>query len=275
MLESLREIWAYRALISEFVRRDLKLRYKNSIGGVAWSLFNPLMQIFVITQVMKFILPNPVKDYSAHLFILFLWAFIQVSVVDGCGAILQNAQLIRKIYFPRAILPLVTVLNNLFHFVVAFVFTLIYFFARGTYPQHLRPEFLMVIPVVLCAVVLCVGLALITSYLNVFYEDVRIIVSSVTGLFLYALPIFYPIEQVRARPEIYVWYMLNPFATLLVTYQRALLAPPIVRNGQGEVLRSVGIPWDYFAFSCLFSLGILWLGFALFEKYKWEIVERV
>ncbi|MDF2441626.1 MAG: lipopolysaccharide transport system permease protein [Abditibacteriota bacterium] len=275
MLESLREIWAYRALITEFVRRDLKLRYKNSVGGVAWSLFNPLMQIIVITQVMKFILPNPVKDYSAHLFILFLWAFIQVSVIDGCGAILNNAQLIRKIYGPRAILPLVTILNNLFHFAVAFAFTLAYFFARGTYPQHLRPEFLMVIPVVICAVVLCVGLALITSYLNVFYEDVRIIVSSLTGLFLYALPIFYPIEQVRAHPEIYAWYMLNPFATLLVTYQRALLAPPIVRNAHGEVLTPVGIPWDYFGFTCLLSIGVLWLGFALFEKYKWEIVERV
>ena len=69
--------------------------------------------------------------------------------------------------------------------------------------------------------------------------------------------------------------MLNPFATLLVTYQRALLAPPIVRNAQNEVLISVGIPWNYFAFACLFSLATLWLGFALFEKYKWEIVERV
>src|SRR3712207_757321 len=106
MLESLREIWRYRPLIMELVRRDLKLRYKNSIGGIAWSLLNPLMQIVVITVVMKFILDNPVKDYSAHLFILFLWVFFQISLVDGCVSLLQNAALVRKVYFPRAILPL-------------------------------------------------------------------------------------------------------------------------------------------------------------------------
>jgi ABC-type polysaccharide/polyol phosphate export permease len=275
MLESLREIWQYRPLIGEIVRRDLKLRYKNSIGGIAWSLVSPLSQIFVITYVMKFILANPVKDYSAHLFILFLWAFIQINLVDGCGAILNNAQLIRKIYFPRAILPLITVLNNLFHFGIAFIFTLLYFLWIGTYPQHLRLEFLMVFPVLICAVMLCVGLSLITSYLNVFYEDVRIIVTSLSGLMIYLMPILYPIEQVRARPEIYQWYMLNPMATLLVTYQRALLAPPEVRNSQGEILPSVGIPWGYFTLSCFTCFGILVLGFMLFERYKWEIIERV
>src|SRR4028119_30382 len=78
---SLREIWQYRALIVELVRRDLKLRYKNSVGGIAWSLFSPLMQVFVITVVMKFLLERPVQHYSAYVFgVIFLWNLIQTSL---------------------------------------------------------------------------------------------------------------------------------------------------------------------------------------------------
>jgi ABC-type polysaccharide/polyol phosphate export permease len=108
---------AVSPVILELVRRDLKVRYKNSVGGIAWSLFNPLMQVFVITVVMKFLLPRPVENYSAYVFgAVFLWTLIQTSLLDGCVSVLQNAQLVRKIYFPRAILPLTTLLGSFFHF---------------------------------------------------------------------------------------------------------------------------------------------------------------
>jgi hypothetical protein len=108
---------AVSSVILELVRRDLKVRYKNSVGGIAWSLFNPLMQVFVITFVMKFLLARPVENYSAYVFgAIFLWTLIQTSLLDGCVSVLQNAQLVRKIYFPRAILPLTTLLGSFFHF---------------------------------------------------------------------------------------------------------------------------------------------------------------
>lgn len=275
LMESLREIWEYRLLIYELARRDLKLRYKNSIGGVLWSLLNPLMQIGVLTILMKFILVNPVKSYSAYLFVLFLWNFIQTAVLDGCVSILTNANLVRKIYFPRAILPLVTLLGNLFHFGVAFVFTILYFFVLGTYPSQLRPDFLLVIPIMLCSFVLCLGVTFILAYLNVLYEDVRFIVTALLGVFFYALPIIYPIERVYAHPQIYKLYMLNPVATLLVMYQRALLAPPEVIGNHNVPLPTPPMPWNYFAITCGVSVFLLIVGFALFERYKWEIAERL
>ncbi len=273
MTESLREIWQFRPLVLELVRRDLKLRYKNSVGGIMWSLFTPLMQIVVITLSLKFIRGNPIKDYSAHLFILFLWSFFQISLADGCGAILNNATLVRKIYFPRAILPLVTLIANFFHFGVAFVFTLLYFFARSIYPQNLRLEFLMVLPTIFFSFALCLGLTYIASYLNVFYEDVRIIVTSLLGLFFWLLPIVHTVEEVQAKGLLDI-YLLNPMAAFLVTYQRALLPPPQVVVDDG-VLPAVGIPWGHFALACAVSTIILVVGFALFERYKWEVVERV
>ena len=276
MLESLREIWRYRPLILELVRRDLKLRYKNSLGGIAWSLINPLMQVAVITIVMKFILPQPIESYSAYLLgVLFAWNLIAVSISDGCISVLQNAMLVRKIYFPRAILPLATLLGNLFHFSISFVFTIVYFFYLGAYPQHLQFNFLWVIPTIFFMAALCLGLSYILSYLNGFYEDIRFIVTALTSLFFYALPILYPIEQVRARGY-YEVFMLNPVAALLVMYQRSLLGAPDVKASPTESLPPVLIPdiLPYFGLAGIVSVATLVLGFFLFERYKWEMVER-
>lgn len=274
-MESLRELWQYRPLIGELVRRDLKLRYKNSVGGIAWSLLNPLLQIFVITTVMKFIQARPISSYSAYLFgIIFLWNFFQITLIDGCISILQNAQLVRKVYFPRAILPLATLLANLFHFAVAFVFTLLYFFVLGAYPENLRLVALMAFPAIFFTAVLALGFAYMLSYLNVFYEDVRFIITALCQLMFYGMPVFFTIEQVAAK-GFYNVYMLNPIAALLVTYQRALLPPPGMTGSDGTPLPPVGIPWDFFALAAVTSTLVLIAGYALFNKYQWEIAERL
>lgn len=276
MKDSLLEIWNLRPLIVELVRRDLKLRYKNSIGGVAWSLLNPLMQIGVITLLMQFMLANPVKDYSAYLFVFFLWNYFQVSVMDGCQVIILNQQLVRKVYFPRAILPIVGLLGNFFHFGIAFAFTVLYFFVKDQiYPTNLRIEILLVLPILFFMSCLCLGLGFFFAYLNVFYEDVRFIVTAGLQLFFYGLPILYPIERVLAQPDIYRIYMLNPVAAFLVTYQRALLPPPVVRDSAGHALASVGVPWGYFGLACAVSVGVLVSGYYYFERNQWEMVERL
>ncbi|HEX8237199.1 MAG TPA: ABC transporter permease [Abditibacteriaceae bacterium] len=275
LFASLREIWQYRPLIFELVRRDLKVRYKNSIGGIAWSLFNPLMQVFVITVVMKFLLPRPVENYSAYVFgAIFLWSLIQASLLDGCVSVLQNAQLVRKIYFPRAILPLTTLLGSFFHFGISFVFIIIYLFIVRAYPEHWSWRFFLVVPVIFFLMVLCLGISYFLAYLNVFYEDVRFILSAFMGLLFYALPILYPVEKV-AEKGLLDLYLLNPIATFLVMFQRALMPPPVVQDAFGNQIPSVGTPWGHFAIACLVSTLTLIAGFALFEKNKWQIGERL
>ena len=268
---SLRELWQHRVLIRELAQRDLKLRYKNSVAGIAWSLLNPIMLIFVITMMLKFGKMQTIDDYSAYLFgIIFLYIAFQNALLDGCISILANAGLVRKVFFPRAILPIVSLLANAFHFGVAFVFTLIYFFVLRTYPEQLDWHFFMVFPAVFFMGVLALGLSFILAYLNVFYEDVRFIVQAILQLVFYVMPVFITIEQVAAHPKIYPLYMINPLAALLVTYQRALLRPPGVPG-----LAPIDIPWSYFALACVSSTLILLIGFRLFEHYKWEIVERI
>jgi ABC-type polysaccharide/polyol phosphate export permease len=277
MIESVREIWRYRALIGELVRRDLKLRYKNSVGGILWSLANPLLQIVSITLLLRFISSRPISNGSAYLFILFAWNFFFTCVIECCGSILQNATLVRKVYFPRAILPITTLLANLFHFGVAFIFTLIYFFVLRTYPEQLHFSILLAVPVLFFLSCLALGIGFFVAYLNVFYEDVRFIVGIFLQLFIYVIPVFYTIEQVRHKgAHFFGLYMLNPVAALLVTYQRALLGPPTVYGADGKTpLPPVELPWNYFALAGVVSIAVLALGFRLFERHKWEMVERL
>lgn len=277
MIESVREIWSYRALIGELVRRDLKLRYKNSVGGILWSLASPLMQIFSITLLLRFISSRPIPNGSAYLFILFVWNFFFNCVIECCGSILNNAPLVRKVYFPRAILPLTTLLASLFHFGVAFVFTLIYFFALRTYPQQLHLSILLVFPVLFFLSCLALGIGFFVAYFNVFYEDVRFVVGILLQLFIYVIPVFYTIEQVQHKgASLFNLYMLNPVAALLVTYQRALLGPPTVYGTDGKTpLPAVELPWNYFLLAGIVSIVVLVLGFRLFERHKWEMVERL
>ena len=240
------------------------------------------MQVAAITLVMKFLKPNPVEGYSAYLLgALFLWNFMQSALGDGAASLVQNSMLIRKIYFPRAILPISTLLGNLFHFGISFGFTIIYLFLLGTYPSQLRPEFLLVIPVLAATLMLCLGFNFVLSYLNVFYEDVRFIVQALTGILFYLLPLLYTVEDVRRKLGGDSWqfhlYMLNPVTAFLTFYQRALLYPPKVLDAAGNRIAPLEIAqlWPYFLGATAISFVVMIGGFALFERYKWEVVERL
>jgi len=267
--EGIRELWSYRALIVELVKRDLRNRYKNSVGGVLWSMVPPVIQIIVITFMVRYVWKLPVTNYHAYLFgVLFLWTFFQASLMDGSVSLITNADLIRKVYLPRAIFPLLAMIGSLVHFSIGLLITLIYFFVRGIYPEHLHPKLLLIFPVIFFMVLLGLGMALILSYSTVFYGDVQFIMTTLMGLAMYAIPIYYPIESVAGNPLIYRIYMLNPLAAFVVTYQRALLPPP----GSGPL---ADIPWLYFGIACCVSFALLVFGFSCFERNQWDVVERL
>jgi ABC-type polysaccharide/polyol phosphate export permease len=280
IFDSLKEIWRYRALIFELVRRDLKMRYKGRVGGILWSLFPPLLQVLTITLMVKFFLTQ-VSNYSAYLMaVMFLWQFFANTVLDSSQSLLTNSQLVRKIYFPRAILPLVTLTSNIIHFSISFVFTLLYFFvvpvSDPIYPQNLRWEILWAFPCVLCVGMLALGIGYLLSYITTFYEDIRFLSGTFLNLSMYAVPILYPIEKVFAQANIYPFYMMNPMASLLVGFQRSLL-PPIIDEKAVIEIKPLPfydlLPWILVSF--VTSTLVLALGFWMFERSKWSIMERL
>lgn len=273
MLDSMREIWSFRALVLELVRRDLKVRYKNRVGGILWSLFTPLMQVLTITLMVKFFLnPARINNYSAYLMpVMFLWQFFQNTVLDSSQAMLNNASLARKIYFPRAILPLVSLISNLIHFGIAFVFILVYLFILN-HGHLVLPHFFYLAPFcVLGLGFFALGLGFLLAYICTLYDDARFLSITVLGLFFYLVPILYPIERVAAQPRIYPFYMLNPASVWLVGFQRALL-PPIVQKGGPP---PVAMPLEWLALALLISVLTLVVGFRTFERSKWMMMERL
>ncbi|NUQ00841.1 MAG: ABC transporter permease [Armatimonadetes bacterium] len=282
---TLREIWRYRDLVLELSRRAVQLRYKNSLLGVAWSLATPLMFVFMITMVRKLFLHQDIPNYSAFLFpTMFAWMFYTMAIPEACTVLLEHAAMIRKVYFPREILPMMVVVANLVHFLVALGVTIIYLLLLRIFPWQVNVELLLLLLIIPAQCLVVLGLGLMVSSLNVLFEDVRYIVQMLMQVMLYAVPIIYPIESVAAAaqrdwgspllaalgPHLLDLYLLNPFASLLVLYQKAML-PPI----QGAPLPALPWSWGLLAQAWVVGLVILYLGARVFQRAKWTVVERL
>ena len=270
LLDSLREMWRFRALVLELVRRDLKVRYKNRVGGMLWSLFPPLMQVLTIWLMVKFFLTQ-IPNYSAYLMaVMFLWQFFQNTVLDASQAMIINAPLARKIYFPRAVLPLVTIISNLLHFGVAFVFVLVYLLVLN-HGRVILPSYFWLAPFcVLGLGTFALGLGYLLAYLTTLYDDVKFLSVTFLGLFFYLVPVLYPVERVAAHTAIYPFYMLNPAAVWLIGFQRALL-PPIDKLG----VAPINMPLEWLGLATITSAITLIGGFWIFERSKWTMMERL
>ncbi|MFN2219502.1 MAG: ABC transporter permease, partial [Anaerolineae bacterium] len=122
MIDRIRELYYYRELIRNLVIRDLKVRYKNSVLGILWSLLNPLLMTIVFTVVFTLMLRSDIPDYPVFFMCAYLpWSFLSDTVVGGTNSIVGNSHLIKKVYFPREVLPLSDVLSGLVNFLLALV----------------------------------------------------------------------------------------------------------------------------------------------------------
>lgn len=273
MWQDLREIFQYRDLLVQLVRRDLSVRYKNSRLGFLWSLIPPLMQICVIWMVVKVFLRLDIPNYSAYLLVvMFPWLFFNQALLDACSIFLLHRKIVQKTYFPREILPLSSVASNLIHFLIALGLIFLYLVALRVIPGQVQWE-MALLPVILVAqVALITGLALMVSGLGALYEDFKYIVSVLLTVLFYANPIMYPVEAVPERFQ--PWYLLNPLAMLLSAYRKVLL-PPVRLPRPGGDLLGQPLEWPYFAWAIVLSLGVLALGYWVFYRLKWDMVERM
>jgi len=188
------EVLRYREVLWNLVRRNLKVRYKNSVLGFAWSLLNPLMQIGVWYFVFKILFRRPEPNFMALLITGFLpWLFFSQTVLDSTGCVTQEMALIKKAYFPRTILPISTLLSNLIHLGFAFIVVLVLFAIWGV---NVNLNYLWVIPATLLVAVFAYGLAAMLAAWSAFYADVKFIVGNLLGLWFFLTPVLYPLRLV-------------------------------------------------------------------------------
>ncbi|HVT13076.1 MAG TPA: ABC transporter permease [Fimbriimonadaceae bacterium] len=288
MLSEVKELWRFRELLFSMVQRDLKIRYKNSFLGFLWSLLNPLVTVTTMTVVFKFIMENETPNLGSYIFAAFLpYMFFQLAIMDSAQTILANIQLIKKIYFPREILPLASAISNFIHFLmgllVLFLFMIVvYVFFPSPTGQRIWPFHagIFILPLLFfMSFCLTVGFSFIVSAANAFYEDVKYIAAVLLYLLMFICPVMYFSEQVyyshinQAHPLVYRLYYMNPIATLCTAYRKAILDPQPVTVG-GVKYEAIGMDWKYVAVALVVSVAVLLYGYSTFNRLKWKFVER-
>lgn len=218
---NLGEIWQYRDLLTTLAGRDVKLRYRQTALGAIWVILQPLLAAgifsFVFGSVAKLSsdgVPYFLFSYAG----LLAWNAFSSTLTKVSGCLLQNSQLVSKVYFPRLVLPLSTLFSTLVDFGVALgmmvVLMLLYHVVPGV-GLLLLPVWLLLI------LLLATGVGLFASALMVSYRDVQYILPVVTQFLLYASPVAYAVSRVPA--EYHTLYMLNPLASLLEGFRWSLL----------------------------------------------------
>lgn len=255
-----RQLIYYRDLISELVKRELKILYKRSALGVAWTLINPLLQLVIFSFVFKEILKagGDIPHYQSYAFAgLLIWGWTQSSLFQATGLITENRALIRQPGFPVAILPIVTVTTGLVHFLLALPALLIIMVVEGV---GFNLTWLTLPALAILHFILTVSLAYPLAALNVKFRDTKHTLGVVLQLMFYLLPIFYGMSTV---PEKLQWlYRLNPMVALIEAYRDILL------RGQ--------LP-DWGSLLVLVLSGALFLpiGYRIFKHERARFVEEI
>lgn len=275
MIRKLRELLAFRELIENLVVRDLKVRYKSSLLGFVWSWLNPLLLMAVFTVVFTIMLPNlSIPKFPVFVMCALLpWNFFNTSVMSATQSIVQNGHLIKKVYFPREILPISTVLSNFVNFVLALpvLFALILVFRV---PLNIWLVYLPIIMLVQLA--FTVGIALVLATLNLFYRDTLVIMEVVMQAWFFLTPIFYPVELLpeskvllgAVLPVRRLTYILNPMASIIASYRSVLYG---FTNGSPPTAPAL----DFFSRTVVTALGVLVVGYFVFTHYSHRFGEEV
>ena len=275
MISRLRELYRHRELIENLVVRDLKVRYKNSVLGFVWSLLNPLLLMVVFTIVFTIMLPNlTIPKFPVFVMCALLpWNFFNTSVMSALNSIVHNGHLIKKVYFPREVLPISTVLSNFVNFILSLpvLFLLIIFFKVPITVWILYLPLIMLVQVAFT-----VGVSLILATVNVFYRDTGVIMEVVMQAWFFLTPVFYPVDLLPewktvwgvALPIRRLTYILNPMASIIASYRSVLYG---FTNGSPPAAPA----FDFFSRTVVTALLCMVIGYAVFTKYSHRFGEEV
>jgi lipopolysaccharide transport system permease protein len=253
-----RKIAHFFDLLRVLVDRDMKLLYKRSALGIAWTLINPLLQLAVFSFVFRSVIPINIPKFSSFAFSgLLIWTWSQTALFQATGLITSNKALIRQPNFPTAILPVVTTMTGLIHFLLALPVLIIFLAVDGVRPNAV----LFVLPLLMVIqFVLTVGLAYPLAALNVTFRDTQHTLGVLLQMLFYLTPIFYDLNSVPK--EFQPLYQLNPMVPLIEAY-RAIL------------LKGTQPDWQALLIVSLVVAVILPIGLAIFRRQSNTFVEEL
>ena len=215
-------LWATRELLAHLTRSDIKVKYKNSALGLLWSMVSPLMQLAIFWLVFGFILKNGYPHFVVFLFAgLIAWNFFSGSLNTATGIIVERAGIVKKVAFPREILPLSTVGAQIFYFSMQAVAMAVILVLLQSSPDWGLLWLLALAMVAL--LVLASGLSILLSALNVKLRDMRHLIEVAMQLWFWLTPIVYPYEKLAPQLGQWKWlYLANPMTPIVLSFQRVL-----------------------------------------------------
>lgn len=212
-----RDVWRSRSLIATLARKDFFVRYRRTSFGLLWAVALPLLQATILTIVFGKILKSRAEDYGVYVFSgMVPWSFFSATLGTGATAIVDNTTLANRIYFPRAVLPLISVVSSLYSVAITLVILVGMCIGFGV---HLGPEVLLLLPGVLLVAVLAGSFSLVLAALHVYFRDIRFMVSAALTVWLYITPVIFQVEQLPGflRPFI----RINPMTGVVELFRFA------------------------------------------------------
>lgn len=258
MLENIRALYRYRALIYALVNRHLSIRYRGSLLGFLWSFLNPLCLMLVYTLVFRYYMRFNQANYTVFLFVgLLPWLWLSSGLLEGTSSIAGSGHLITKSMFPAHVLPLVSVLVNFVNFLLSLPLLFIFMWL---FKMPFHWTVILLPPLLFAQLLLVYGAALVLGSLNVYYRDIQHLLGNFLTFLFFLCPIIYPADAVPEKLKFTL--DLNPLALMTGFYHDLLLEgvlPPA-----GQVL--------YFA---VFVAMALVLGNIVYERYKENFAEAL
>ncbi len=215
MITRLKEIYSYRELLKTSIKKEIRGKYKGSFLGVLWSFINPLLMVLVYAIVFPFIMRSSMPHYLQFLITgIIPWTFFTTTLVQGVGTIKNNAGILKKVYFPREILPLSVVTSEAVNFIISTIIILAFVLGYGMGLS----KFIIFYPLVLIVqYLLLIGISFIVSSVTVYFRDLQHFIGVILQLLFYAAPIVYSPNSI---PLEYQWILkYNPMTYIINAYR--------------------------------------------------------
>ena len=271
IMKNLKELYDYRQMIFSLVKKDLRGRYKGSALGFLWTFLNPLLQLVVYSIVFSTIFRNNIEKFYLYLFIgLLPWMFFSSSLTVGSVSVISSKDMVKKIYFPREVLPIAYVTSSFVNMLLCFVVVFIVMVIGGIDPNStFHWTALLYLPIVMIVeYVLALGFAMLASALTVYFRDLEHILGIITMAWMYATPILYDVSMIqnilveKGMGNLMHLYMLNPMTPIIVAYHQ------ILYYGQAPDMSTL-------LSAVVLGLFFLILGYLVFRKLQRGFAEEL
>lgn len=253
-----KELYEYRQLLKSNISKEVRGKYKGSFLGILWSFVNPLLMTLVYAIVFPFLLKSSQPHYTTFIVIAIIpWTWFTYTIMSGTNTFLVNAGIIKKVYFPREILPISIVTSGLINYLISCIIIGIFLLFSGIGFS----VYILYLPlIVLIQYMLQLGIIFITSSIDVYIRDAEYIINFIVQMVFYATPVLYSIDMF---PEKFRWILrLNPLATIIESYRN------IFYYKTNPDFKMLGITF-------IVSFIILIVGYAIFEKLKKGFAEEL